>query len=84
MSGHSYEKWQDLGFQVKKGETASYKHYGVPMFKKNQVIKKSCSNTNSKHGFCDKCGEELRGNKSKSLCYECWIKVPGNDKFTRI
>ena len=72
MYGRSYEKWKDLGFQVKKGESASYEHYGVPMFTRNQVVKIGYSNANSGYGYCDECGKKLRGDRSKSLCYECW------------
>ena len=28
MSGHTYEKWQELGYQVKRGEKAAYQYYG--------------------------------------------------------
>jgi len=72
MSGNSYEKWKDLGFQVKKGGKATYEHYGVPMFIKNQVVKIGSNRTNSDYGFCNRCGKKLQGDKSKALCYECW------------
>ena len=39
MSGHTYDKWQELGYQVKKGEKAAYKYYGQSIFTKDQVFK---------------------------------------------
>ena len=72
MSGHSYEKWKDLGFQVTRGEKATYEHFGVPMFTRSQVVKIDSSKTHSGYGFCRRCGKKLRGDRSKDLCYECW------------
>lgn len=37
--GHTYEKWVKLGYHVKKGQKASYKHYGNSIFTKSQVKK---------------------------------------------
>jgi len=75
MSGHSYEKWKDLGFQVKKDEKATYERYGVPIFIRNQVVMIGSSRTNSEYSFCDKCGKKLQGDRSKALCYECWSNL---------
>lgn len=37
-NGHTYEVWQRLGYQVKKGEKAAYKHYGNYVFTRDQVV----------------------------------------------
>lgn len=36
--GHTYEKWQELGYQVKKGEKAAYRFYGNNIFTRDQVV----------------------------------------------
>jgi hypothetical protein len=35
--GHTYEKWQQLGYQVRRGEKAAYKYYGKSIFTEDQV-----------------------------------------------
>jgi len=41
--GHTYDKWQQLGYQVKSSEHYSYKHYGHEIFLEDQVVKLSDS-----------------------------------------
>ena len=36
--GHTYDKWQELGYQVKKGEKYAYKMYGQYIFTRDQVV----------------------------------------------
>ena len=36
--GHTYEKWQELGYQVKKGQKAAYQFYGNNIFTRDQVV----------------------------------------------
>ena len=36
-SGHTYEKWLELGYQVRSGEKAAYKYYGKSIFTADQV-----------------------------------------------
>ena len=69
MSGHTYDKWQELGYQVKKGAKADYNHYGQSIFKQHQVV---YIGDDDDDGFCDRCGKQLRGDLTKELCYECW------------
>ena len=36
---HTYDKWLELGYQVRKGEKYAYKFYGKYMFTRDQVAK---------------------------------------------
>jgi len=40
--GHTYEKWQELGYQVKKGERHSFNYYGNKCFTRDQVVRIDC------------------------------------------
>jgi hypothetical protein len=40
VKGHTYEKWQELGYQVRKGEKARYCYYGKHVFSRDQVVRK--------------------------------------------
>ncbi|GAD78651.1 MULTISPECIES: hypothetical protein [Vibrio] len=35
--GHTYDKWRELGYQVRRGEKAAYKYYGKSIFTRDQV-----------------------------------------------
>jgi hypothetical protein len=37
--GHTYDKWLELGYQVKRGEKAAYKYYGRYIFESDQVVR---------------------------------------------
>lgn len=36
--GHTYEKWQELGYQVNKGQKSTYLFYGNNIFTRDQVV----------------------------------------------
>jgi hypothetical protein len=36
-NGHTYNKWRELGYQVRRGEKAAYKYYGKSIFTREQV-----------------------------------------------
>jgi len=66
--GHTYDKWQELGYQVKRGETAAYTHYGKKIFVKNQVVKKAYQN------HCWRCGDNI-SSKYDEKCYVCGMFI---------
>jgi hypothetical protein len=38
--GHTYDKWKEMGYQVKKGEKHTFNYYGNKTFYPSQVVKK--------------------------------------------
>lgn len=66
QEGHTYDKWQELGYQVIRGETASYTYYGNKIFTRDQVVKIKKSYRN----HCWNCGESINS-RINSKCYEC-------------
>ena len=72
MSGHTYDKWQKLGYQVKKGEVASYHLYGKNIFTEDQVIEVS-GQSSEYHNHCWNCGQDVDSN-DESQCDDCgWL-----------
>ena len=74
MSGHTYEKWQELGYQVKRGEKAAYEYYGNYIFTRDQVV--SISGEEEAYvNHCWSCGRTVDSdycNKCSSCgWYEC-------------
>ena len=37
--GHTYDKWKELGYQVKRGEQHSFIHFGNKCFTRDQVVR---------------------------------------------
>ena len=37
--GHTYDKWQELGYQVKRGEKHSFNYFGNKCFTRDQVVR---------------------------------------------
>ncbi len=66
--GHTYDKWQELGYQVKRGETATYTYYGKKIFVKNQVVKKTYQN------HCWMCGDKISSEYDEK-CYVCGMFI---------
>lgn len=71
--GHTYDKWQSLGYQVKRGEKAAYNFYGKSIFTKDQVTK-----IKSRYiSHCWKCYIEV-DSQYQSKCSNCgWLECPG-------
>lgn len=68
---HTYEKWQELGYQVKNGEHASYKLYGQKIFKRNQVVKISDKDYDKSYeNHCWNCKEHISSD-SDEYCSKC-------------
>ncbi|UUO25443.1 hypothetical protein FGD67_21160 [Colwellia sp. M166] len=54
--GHTYEKWQELGYQVKKGQKAAYRFYGNNIFTRDQVVNVDEDDEESEyHNHCFNC-----------------------------
>jgi|GEM_PF-6808417 hypothetical protein len=91
--GHTYFKWKELGYQVKKGEVYTYKLYGHEVYTEDQVYKISSRKSisyKSKKKYTKSRADELH-------TYDEWLdlgyqvrkgerKVSGsgaNSKFSR-
>jgi len=85
MSDHTYDKWQELGYQVKHGESATYTHYGQKIFTRGQVVDMNCNcecNDSSKdyneyENHCWNCKEDISSH-SEDRCNECEMFICSN------
>lgn len=71
--GHTYNKWQELGYQVKKGETAAYRYYGNNIFTRDQVVNTDEDDESEYHNNCFNCRNDVHSS-SEEQCEECdWL-----------
>ena len=73
--GHTYDKWQELGFQVKKGERHSFNHYGNKCFTRDQVVKIDDDEEDEPYvNHCWKCKETVDSDYEEK-CTDCgWLE----------
>ena len=73
--GHTYDKWQELGFQVKKGERHSFNHYCNKCFTIDQVVKIDDDEEDEPYvNHCWKCKKTVDSDYQKK-CSACgWLK----------
>lgn len=72
--GHTYEKWQEMGYQVKKGQKAAYRFYGNNIFTRDQVVSIEDDDEESEyHNHCFYCQNDV-DSSSEEQCDECdWL-----------
>jgi hypothetical protein len=73
--GHTYDKWQELGCQVKRGETYSFKHYGNKCFTRDQVVRIEFDEEedDSYVNHCWNCKETVDSD-DQDYCSDCnWL-----------
>lgn len=71
-NAHTYNKWKELGYQVKKGESAAYKLYGKSIFTRDQVTKGNEGKFEYKN-TCFNCGRDVESS-SDEQCGSCnWL-----------
>ncbi len=64
---HTYEKWQELGYQVKRNEKPEYKMYGKKIYTRDQVFKKNKENKTKSY------------NRSEQMAYENGFRAVEDD-----
>jgi len=81
IGDHTYDKWQELGYQVKRGETSAYVHYGKHVFTRSQVQELGSSYEDdydrSYENHCWNCGEHISSD-SEEYCDDCEMFVCSN------
>ena len=74
-TGHTYEKWKELGYQVKKGAKHSFNHFGNKCFTREQVVKIETKKKNSPQyiNHCWKCKNTVDSSDERK-CGSCgWL-----------
>jgi hypothetical protein len=71
--GHTYEKWLELGYQVRKGEKSAYRYYGNNILTRVQVV-----NTDGKDEYrnhCFNCKKDVDSSSEEQcdwlICSHC-------------
>ncbi len=75
-NGHTYDKWQELGYQVKRGESAAYKYYGNNVFTRDQVVPVS-NHYDDDYDYANHCWN-CKSDVDSDSNYQCrrcsWLK----------
>jgi hypothetical protein len=70
--GHTYEKLQELGYQVNKGQKAAYRFYGNNIFTRDQVVNIDDDDEECEyHNHCFNCQNDV-DSSSEEQCKVCY------------
>ena len=81
IGDHTYNKWDELGYQVKRGETSAYVHYGQHIFTRSQVVRMGSSSEDdynrSYENHCWNCREHISSD-FEEYCDDCEMFICSN------